>query len=166
MWFEKNAEEAMNFYVDIFKTNPHASGESKITNIKYYPEGSQEEHLKGMDGKVLTGVFLLDGQQFMAIDGGPHFKPTGAISFLVECDTQEELDHYWYKLSAVPEFEQCGWLQDKYGFTWQITPKLLPQFLTSTDKEKSARAMRAMMQMKKIDMATLQKAYESDILTS
>ncbi|MFA5935307.1 MAG: VOC family protein [Patescibacteria group bacterium] len=153
IWFEKNnAEEAMNFYVSVFKN-------AKIVEISRYPEGMTEEHMKNMGGKVLTGIFELDGQQFMCIDGGPGvFQLSGAISFLVTCEDQAEIDHYWEKLSAVPEAEQCGWLKDKFGVTWQIVPKGMGEMLNGPDKEKTKRAMQAMFQMKKIDIATLLNA--------
>lgn len=145
LWFDHQAEEAMNSYVSVFKN-------SRIVSIQHYPEGSPEEHLKGMEGKVLTGVFELNGQQFMALDGGPLFKFNESISFLVECDDQAEIDYYWERLSAVPESEQCGWLKDKYGVSWQIIPKMMPELL------QSPQAIHAMMQMKKIDIAALQAA--------
>jgi predicted 3-demethylubiquinone-9 3-methyltransferase (glyoxalase superfamily) len=116
--------------------------------------------MAGFDGKVLTGVFELDGQRFMALDGGPVFKPSGAISFLVQCDTQEEIDHYWKNLSAVPQAEQCGWCTDKFGFTWQIVPDMT-RWMNEKDAKKSAAATQAMLTMKKIDIAELQKAYDS-----
>lgn len=150
--FDNQAEEAINYYVSVFK-------DSKIVHIQYYPEGSEDPHLKGMEGKVITGVFELCGQRFMALDGGPLFKFTEAISFMVDCETQEEVDHYWEKLSAVPESEQCGWCKDKYGVSWQIIPKQLGELLSDPDKEKAGRVMNAMMQMKKIDIAKLQEAY-------
>jgi len=155
LWFNKNAEEAMNFYVSIFKS-------AKIVSIKRYPDGPLEEPMKGMEGKVLTAVFELEGQTFMALDGGPFFKPTGAVSFYVECETQEEVNNYWDKLTAGgdPKAQQCGWLQDKYGFSWQIIPKALPELLNDPDKEKSNRVLQAMLKMKKIEIADLQKAYE------
>ncbi|MGH7203905.1 MAG: VOC family protein [Candidatus Levyibacteriota bacterium] len=153
LWFDKEAEEAMKFYTSIFK-------DGKIVSIQYYPEGSTEEHLKGMEGKVLTGVFEIAGQRFMALDGGPYFKFNEAISFYVECDGQEEVDYFWEKLSAVPESEQCGWLKDKYGVSWQIVPKQMGELLSSPDKEKASRATQAMLQMKKIDLAKLQDAYD------
>lgn len=157
LWFDKQAEEAMNFYTSIFP-------DSKIVSIKKYPAGIEEGPMKGMDGKVLTGVFELMGQKFMALDGGPYFKPTGAVSQYVECETQEEVDRYWEKLTegGDPQAQQCGWLQDKYGFSWQIIPKLLPQLLADPDKEKSGRVMQAMMQMKKIESSVLQKAYDGE----
>ncbi len=154
LWFDNNAEEAMKFYTSIFK-------DGKIISIQYYPEGSQEEHLKGMEGKVLTGIFEIAGQRFMALDGGPIFKFNEAISFYVECDGQEEVDYFWEALSAVPESEQCGWLKDKFGVSWQIIPKQMGELLSSPDKEKAGRAIHAMMQMKKIDLAKLQEAFDN-----
>ncbi len=157
LWFDKNAEEAMNFYVSIFKN-------SKIVSIKRYPEGPLEEPMKGMEGKVLTAVFELEGQSFMALDGGPFFKPTGAVSFYIECETQEEVDHYWNALSegGDPKAQQCGWLMDKFGFSWQVIPTTLPTLLNDSDPVKANRAMQAMLQMKKIDIAELQKAYSGE----
>lgn len=156
LWFEKNnAEEAMKFYTSTFKN-------SKIISIEYYPEGSEDPHMKGMEGKVLTGVFELDGVKFMALDGGPLWSFSGAISFYVECEDQAEVDHLWNNLSAEPEQEQCGWLKDKYGVSWQIIPKQLGEYLSHPDKEKAGRAMQAMMQMKKIEVAKLQEAYANE----
>jgi predicted 3-demethylubiquinone-9 3-methyltransferase (glyoxalase superfamily) len=157
LWFDDKAEEAMNFYVSLFKN-------SKIVSIKRYPEGPLQEPLKGMEGKVLTAVFELEGQRFMALDGGPFFQPSGAVSFYVECETQEELDDYWSKLSAGgdPKAQQCGWLKDKYGFSWQVIPKALPELLNDPDKEKSARVMQAMLKMKKIVIKGLQEAYQQE----
>src|SRR3954464_16031570 len=113
LWFDKNAEEAMNFYVSVFP-------DSKIVSVKRYPEGPLEGPMKGMEGKVLTAVFELEGQKFMALDGGPYFKPTAAVSFYVECADQAEVDGYWNRLTegGDPKQQQCGWLQDKYGFSW------------------------------------------------
>lgn len=153
LWFADKAEEAMKFYTSVFK-------DSQIVSIQYYPVGSQEEHLKGMEGKVLTGTFELAGQKFMALDGGPLFKFNESISFYIECDGQEEVDYFWEKLSAVPESEQCGWLKDKFGVSWQVIPAQMGELLSSPDKEKAGRAVHAMMQMKKIDLAKLKKAYE------
>ena len=154
LWFDNQAKEAMEFYTSIFK-------DSKIISIQYYPEGSTEEHLKGMEGKVLTGIFELAGVQFMALDGGPIFKFNESISLFVACDGQEEVDYFWEKLSAVPESEQCGWLKDKFGVSWQIIPKQLNEILSGKDKKKAANALHAMMQMKKINIATLQEAYDN-----
>src|SRR5258708_409204 len=155
VWFDKNAEEAMNFYVSVFK---RFGKDAKVINIGRYPEGPLEGPMKGMEGKVLTGVFELEGQRFMALDGGPVFKFNPAISLYVDCGTQEEVDGYWKKLSAVPEAEQCGWLQDKYGVSWQIIPKTLPELLNDPDTAKADRVLQAMLQMKKIDVAALQQA--------
>lgn len=153
LWFDKNAEEAMKFYASIFPN-------SKIVSIQRYPDNVDDEHMKGMDGKVLNGIFELNGQQFMCLDGGPLFKFNESISFYVECADQKEVDYYWEKLSAHPENEQCGWLKDKFGISWQIIPKQMGELLSSPDKEKSGRAMTAMLKMKKIDIAELQKAYD------
>ncbi|HEY4527315.1 MAG TPA: VOC family protein [Candidatus Paceibacterota bacterium] len=154
LWFEhNNAEEAMTFYTSIFKN-------SKIVGIERYPSGVKEGPLANMDGKVLTGIFEIDGQRFMCLDGGPVFSFSGAISFQVECDTQEELDQYWSSLSADPSAEQCGWLKDKYGISWQIIPKALGKMLSDPNKEKSGRAMQAMLGMKKLYIAALTKAFD------
>ncbi len=153
LWFDKNAEEAMNYYTSVFKN-------SKIVSIMRYPDGPLEEPMKGMEGKVLTGIFELEGQQFMCLDGGPIFKFNEAISFQVECADQEEVDYYWEKLSAVPESEQCGWCKDKFSVSWQIVPKQLGELLNDPDKEKADRVLQAMLQMHKIDIAGLQAAYD------
>jgi predicted 3-demethylubiquinone-9 3-methyltransferase (glyoxalase superfamily) len=159
MWFKDNAEEAINYYVEVFSKNPAASTPSRVVTIKRYPSGITEGPMAGFDGKVLTGVFELEGQRFMALDGGPVFTPSGAISYLVECKDQAEIDYFWGKLSAVTQAEQCGWCTDKFGFTWQITPDM-SKWMNDTNKEGSDRAMQAMLQMKKIDIATLEKAYQ------
>lgn len=153
LWFVDKCEEAINYYVSIFP-------DSKISTMQYYPEGATEGPMKGMEGKVLTGVFELAGQRFMALDGGPVFEFTGAISFVVDCDTQEEVDHYWEKLSAVPEAEQCGWCKDKYGVSWQITPTVLGKYMSDEDPEKVARVTQAFLKMKKFNIAELTAAYE------
>ena len=150
----------MNFYVSVFSDSPAKKAESKIVNIKYYPPGITEGPMAGFDGKVLTGVFELEGQQFMCLDGGPVFQPSGAISYLVECQDQAEIDHFWEKLSAVPEAEQCGWLKDKYGFTWQICPDM-GKWMNGENKEASGRAMQAMLKMKKIIIKDLEDAYNN-----
>lgn len=167
LWFDRNAEEAMEFYVSVFASNPKASAAgkaSKVVSIKRYPEGITEGPMAGFDGKVLTGVFELDGQRFMALDGGPIFQPSLATSFLVECETQEEIDHFWEKLgeSGDPAAQQCGWLKDKYGFSWQIVPDMAKWFDQGEDKEGAARAMQAMLQMKKIVIADLESAYKGE----
>jgi len=152
LWFEHNCEEALNFYTSIFKN-------SRIVSIKRYPEGPLEEPMKGMEGKILTAVFEIEGQTFMALDGGKAFKPSGVVSFLVDCKDQTEIDYYWDKLSegSDPTTHQCGWLQDKYGFWWQITPQM-EKWLSSKDDEKSKRAMKAMLKMKKIIIKDLENA--------
>jgi predicted 3-demethylubiquinone-9 3-methyltransferase (glyoxalase superfamily) len=153
LWFDRNCEEALNFYTSVFKN-------SKIVSIKRYPDGPLEEPMKGFEGKVLTAVFELEGQRFMALDGGPIFKPTEATSFYIECKDQEEVDYYWNKLieGGDPKSQVCGWLKDKYGFSWQIIPIQLPQLLTDPDKAKADRVLKAMLQMKKIVIADLEKA--------
>jgi predicted 3-demethylubiquinone-9 3-methyltransferase (glyoxalase superfamily) len=158
MWFEKDCEEAINFYVSIFKN-------SRIISLKRYPDQKIEGlPMAGMEGKVLTVIFELEGQRFMALDGGPYFKPNGAISFYIECETQEEVDYYWEKLGedGDPRAQQCGWLQDKYGFSWQVVPKILGELLGDTDKAKSDKVMEAMLKMKKIEIAPLQAAYDQN----
>jgi predicted 3-demethylubiquinone-9 3-methyltransferase (glyoxalase superfamily) len=153
LWFDKNCEEAMNFYTSIFK-------DAKIKSIMRYPEGPLSGPMAGMEGKVRTASFELAGQEFLALDGGPYFKPTGAVSFYIECDGQEEVDYYWDRLiaDADPKSQQCGWLLDKYGFSWQVIPNKLIDFLNHPDPVKADKAMAAMMQMKKIIIADLEKA--------
>jgi predicted 3-demethylubiquinone-9 3-methyltransferase (glyoxalase superfamily) len=153
LWFDKNAEEAMNFYISTFKN-------SKIVSIKRYPDDIQVGPVKDMAGKVLTGIFELEGQSFMCLDGGPVFKFNEAISLQVSCENQEEVDELWSKLSAVPEFEQCGWLKDKFGVSWQIIPKQLGEMMSDPDTEKANRVTQAMLKMHKIDIAKLQAAYD------
>ena len=153
LWFESQAEEAMQFYTSLFPGGT-------ILQIKRYPAGITEGPMAGMGGKVLTGTFELFGQRFMALDGGPVFKPSGAVSFLVECETQEEIDTYWNALTegGDPSAQQCGWLKDKYGFSWQIVPDM-SRWMNSPDTAASGRAMQAMLGMKKIDIAQLEKAF-------
>lgn len=152
LWFDSNCEEAMNYYVSVFP-------DSKILSIKYYPEGITEGPMKGMDGKVLNGTFELSGQRFMALDGGPLFKFSEAISFIVECENQDEIDHYWEKLSSVPQAEQCGWCKDKFGISWQIIPKVLGEMMSDKDEAKVARVTKAFLSMKKFDIAKLEEAF-------
>ena len=148
LWFNDNAEEAVNFYASVFP-------DAKIGKISRYPEDSG-----GPVGQVMVVEFQLFGQNFRALNAGPHFKFTPAISFMVNCETQEEIDYYWGKLTEGGKEVDCGWLEDKYGLSWQITPSvLLEKFLIDPDKQKSARAMQAMMTMKKLDIAALQRAY-------
>lgn len=142
----------MNFYVSIFKN-------SRIVNIARYGEAGAK--VSGMPkGTVMTITFHLDGQEFMALNGGPHFTFSPAISFLVNCETQEEIDTLWEKLSEDGEIEQCGWLKDKYGVSWQIAPSFLGEVWQDKDVEKKERVMKALLQMKKLDIKGLKKAYE------
>lgn len=160
LWFDKEAEEAMNFYVSVFNGAPHKKAESKILDIVRYEEGMNTPGMPEMAGKVITGIFELAGQRFMALDGGPIFKFSEAMSLLIDCDGQEEVDYFWEKMSAVPESEQCGWIKDKYGVSWQIIPKQMGELLSSPDKKKAMAVMNVMLEMKKIDIAGLQKAYD------
>ena len=148
LWFDGKAEEAANFYTSIFKN-------SKMGGIMRYGEGSP-----GPKGSVMTVTFELDGEEFIALNGGPQFQFSSAISFFVKCESQEEVDHYWEKLSEGGEELQCGWLRDKFGVTWQIVPNALGEMLRDKDAAKSKRAMQAMLQMKKLDIAGLRRAYE------
>jgi predicted 3-demethylubiquinone-9 3-methyltransferase (glyoxalase superfamily) len=153
LWFDHQAEEAARFYTSIFKN-------SKIDKITRYSEAGKEIHGKE-PGSVLTVAFELDGQSFTALNGGPIFKFNEAVSFQVMCQTQEEIDYFWDKLSAGgdPQSQQCGWLKDKYGLSWQIVPRILPDLIADHTSPKSQRAMQAMLRMKKLDIAQLQKAY-------
>ncbi|OLC93521.1 MAG: hypothetical protein DMG35_19115 [Acidobacteria bacterium] len=146
LWFNGQAEEAANFYTSIFKN-------SKIVSVTRYGEGGP-----GPKGTVMSVTFQLEGQQFMALNAGPQFSFTPAISFYVNCQTQEEVDDWWEKLSAGGKKERCGWLKDKFGLSWQIIPAALGELLGNKDPEKSKRAMQAMLQMDKIDIAKLQQA--------
>jgi predicted 3-demethylubiquinone-9 3-methyltransferase (glyoxalase superfamily) len=147
LWFDGQAEEAANFYVSIFPN-------SKVGSTSRYGEAGP-----GPKGSVMTIAFELDGLSFTALNGGPMFKFTEAISLVVHCETQAEVDHYWDKLSAGGQQVQCGWLKDKYGLSWQIVPNALIELVQDKDPAKSRRVMAAMMQMKKIDIAGLKAAY-------
>jgi len=148
LWFDGKAEEAMNFYTSIFKN-------SKIGRINRYGDAGPVPK-----GTVMSATFQLDGQEFMALNGGPQFKFTEAISFFVNCETQEEVDELWEKLSAGGQKSRCGWLKDKYGLSWQIIPSALGEMLGDKDPEKSRRVMKAMLQMDKIDIKGLEQAYK------
>lgn len=148
LWFDGKAEEAANFYTSIFKN-------SQIVNMMRYGEAGP-----GPKETVMSAVFELNGQTFIALNGGPMFTFSPAISFFVNCETQEEVDDLWEKLSEGGERQRCGWLKDKYGVSWQIIPTILGQLLQDKDTERSKRAMQAMMQMDKIDIAALKRAYE------
>jgi predicted 3-demethylubiquinone-9 3-methyltransferase (glyoxalase superfamily) len=153
LWFDDQAEEAVEFYTAIFRN-------SRVVSITRYGEAGHEVHGKPV-GTVMTVAFELDGQAFTALNGGPSFKFNEAISFQVNCETQEEVDHYWEKLSdgGDEKAQQCGWLKDKYGVSWQVVPTVLLEMIDDPDPEKSQRAMQAMLQMKKIDIAELKRAY-------
>ena len=154
LWFDKEAEEAAKFYCSVFK-------KSKMGRITRYGNEGQEIH-GGKPGSVLTVDFELDGRPFVALNGGPIFNFNEAVSFQIPCKTQKELDYYWEKLSAGgdPKAQQCGWLKDKYGLSWQVFPETLPKMLQDKNRAKADRAMKAMMAMKKFDFAELKKAYE------
>lgn len=148
LWFDNQAEEAVNFYISIFKN-------SKVLNVNRYGDGAPAPK-----GTVMTANFQLDGQEFTALNGGPMFKFSPAISFVVQCETQAEVDEYWAKLSAGGKENQCAWLDDKFGVSWQIVPNALIELLSDPDPAKAGRVMQAMMQMTKIDIAGLKRAYE------
>ena len=148
LWFDDQAEEAANFYVSIFKN-------SKILGVSHYGEAGP-----GPAGTVLTVTFELDGQEFTALNGGPYFTFTEAISLFVNCETQQEVDELWAKLTAGGEESMCGWLKDKYGLSWQIVPTVLLELMQDKDPLKAKRVTEAMLQMRKIDIAKLQEAYE------
>jgi predicted 3-demethylubiquinone-9 3-methyltransferase (glyoxalase superfamily) len=149
LWFDNQAEEAAKFYISIFKN-------SKILKVARYGEAGPRPK-----GSVMTVDFLLEGQEFTALNGGPLFKFTEAVSFVVSCETQQEVDDLWEKLSEGGEEGQCGWLKDKYGLSWQIVPSVLVKMLSDSDAEKAQRVMRAMLKMRKIDIDGLRRAYSS-----
>ncbi|MDZ4859336.1 MAG: VOC family protein [Candidatus Hydrogenedentes bacterium] len=148
LWFDNNAEEAINFYTSIFKN-------SKIGDIRRYGEAGP-----GPKGSFMTGTFEIEGQEFMALNGGPHYQFSPAVSFFIDCKTQEEIDFFWEKLSEGGQVQQCGWVSDRFGLTWQVVPTVLMDLLGDKDPKKSQRVMESMMKMVKLDIATLKKAYE------
>ena len=154
LWFDSQAEETARFYTQIFK-------DSKIMSVSRYGEAGAEASGRPK-GTVMTVAFQLEGQEFVALNGGPYFKSTEAISLVVNCESQEEVDYYWEKLSAGGDekAQQCGWLKDKYGLSWQVVPTVLIKLVNDPDHEKSQRAMKAMLHMKKIDIAALKRASE------
>lgn len=152
IWFNDQAEEAANFYTSIFRN-------SSIDKVVRYGEAGAEASGQPA-GQVMTISFTLDGLSFTALNGGPHFQITEAISFVVDCETQKEVDEYWNRLSDGGEEGHCAWLKDKFGVSWQIVPRALVEMLSDPDPEKSKRVMEAMLQMNKIDIATLERAYE------
>jgi predicted 3-demethylubiquinone-9 3-methyltransferase (glyoxalase superfamily) len=151
IWLEKDAEKAAEYYISVFRN-------SKILKTAYYPKASEEvSGQKG--GSVMTVKFEIEGQEFMVLNGGPVFRPNEAVSFMVYCDTQEEIDSYWERLSSVPEAEICGWLKDKFGVSWQVVPTVLEAMTTDKDPEKVERVTAAFLKMKKFDIGELKKAY-------
>ena len=152
LWFNTQAEEAVKFYTSIFKN-------SKTGAVSRY--GEEGAKMSGIPaGAIMTVAFQLDGQDFIALNGGPHFKFTEAVSFVVNCETQEEVDEFWEKLSAGGEKSRCGWLKDKFGLSWQIVPTALGKMMQDKDGAKSKRVMQALMQMDKLDIQRLKQAYE------
>ncbi len=153
LWFDTNAEQAVNFYVNVFKN-------SSIGKTTRYGKEGYEIH-KMPEGSILTIQFTLEGQNFLALNGGPVFKFNEAVSFIIYCDTQEEIDYYWNNLTpgGDPNAQQCGWLKDKFGLSWQVVPAVLEKMLTDSDIEKTERVMAAFMPMKKLDIKALEKAY-------
>lgn len=158
LWFNSQAEEAVDFYISVFSS---AGRDSKITGTSRYGEASAQA--SGMpEGSVMTISFQIDGQAFLALNGGPHFTATPAISFIVNCQTQEDVDAFWENLSEGGEVQRCGWLQDKYGVSWQVVPTALGEMMRDADAERIERVMRAMLQMKKPDIGELKRAYEGN----
>lgn len=148
LWFDNNAEDAIDLYTSVFRN-------AKIVNLARYGDAGP-----GPKGSLMTASFELDGQQFIALNGGPLYKFTEAISLVINCETQEEVDHYWEKLSAGGQQSQCGWLKDRFGLSWQVVPTALAELMADKDPRKSANVMRAMLQMKKLDIGKLREAYE------
>ncbi len=148
LWFDTQAEDAAQFYVSMFKN-------SRVTGISRYGDAGP-----GPKGKVMTVSFNIDGREFLALNGGPHFKFTPAVSMIVNCDTQAEIDDYWNKLTKEGSPQQCGWLTDKFGLSWQIVPTALADMMTDPDAEKANRVMGAIMEMVKLDIGELEKAFE------
>ena len=158
LWFDNQAEEAANFYVGIFKN----AGILKTS--RYGDEGQEIHHMP--PGSVMAIEFQLEGQRFVGLNGGPIFKFSEAISFIVNCESQDEVDFYWEKLNEGGDAnaQQCGWLKDKFGLSWQVVPTILTEMLTDKDHQKSERVMKAMLQMKKIDIKKLEEAYDGGVL--
>ena len=160
LWFDDKADEAANFYVSVFKN-------SKIVTINRYPKAGQEAH-KRPAGSVMTVAFELDGQQFTALNAGPAFTFSEAISLQINCSNQEEVDYYWDRLSkgGDPKAQQCGWLKDKYGLSWQVVPTMLPELYKDHESPKAQRVMEAMLKMKKLDIRELERAAAGDRVTA
>lgn len=154
LWFNRNAQDAVRFYLTVFRN-------SMIGKISHYGKEGFEIH-QMPEGTVMTIEFELEGQRFLAINGGPAFKFTEAISFVINCENQDEIDYYWHKLSegADPEAQQCGWLKDRFGVSWQVVPTLLQKLMTSPDNDRKDAVMKALLQMKKLDIKKLQQAFD------
>lgn len=149
LWFDKNAEEAVNFYATVF-------GNASIESTSRYGDGAPLPK-----GTALVIQFSIEGQQFLALNGGPHFKLNEAVSFVVNCEAQSEIDYFWEKLSAGGEIQECGWLKDKFGLSWQVVPTIVNKMMTDDDEEKSGRVMAAILKMKKIEIQKLEQAYNA-----
>lgn len=154
-----NCEEAITYYVTVFNGAPHKKEESKIISIKRYEEGMNTPGIEHMVGKIVTAEFLLHGQRYIALDGGPTFQFSEAVSFEISCVDQQEVDYFHEKLSADADAAQCGWVKDQFGVSWQIVPVQLERLLGSKDSQKTNRVMNALLSMKKIDIAALELAY-------
>ncbi len=148
LWFDNNAEDAMDFYVSIFEN-------SEVLSVSRYGDAGP-----GPEGSIMVASFRLAGQEFLALNGGPQYTFTEAVSFLIDCTLQEEVDHYWDRLSEGGEPGPCGWLKDRFGLSWQVVPSVLGEMLADKDRERANRVMQAMLQMSKLDIATLTRAYE------
>jgi len=163
LWFDDRAEEAANFYVSIFSSrgdSPAGGSNAMVVDVARYGQAGAQASGR-TEGSAMTVTFQIDGQEFIALNGGPEFKFTEAVSFMVNCENQEEVDELWDKLSEGGEQGPCGWLKDKYGLSWQIVPTALGEMLRDADSKKAERVMAAMLQMKKIDIQALKQAYEA-----
>lgn len=159
LWYDSEAEEAAKFYVEVFNGNPKKEKDSKVLETSYY---QAETPSNKPIGSVLTVKFELEGQEYVALNGGPEFKFNEAISLMIQCDTQEEIDYFSEKLSAVPEAEICGWLKDKYGVSWQVNATILDEMIRDKDPQKAKRVTEAMLEMKRLNIEELKKAFEAN----
>lgn len=163
LWFDNNCEEAVNFYIDLFNEAPNRNAESKIITLKRHEEGINEPGAEELLGKIMTVVFELSGQSFMALDGGPAFKLTEAISLSIDCEDQAEVDYFWNKLTENGgEESQCGWVKDRFGVSWQVTPRILMEYMDDSDSERAKRVLNTMLEMQKIIIEDLDKAYRGE----
>lgn len=158
LWFDNQAEEAMKFYVNVFNNAPNSKKKSKVISILRYKKGMETPQMPKMTGQVLTGVFELEGQKFMCLDGGPIFQLNESMSLFIECKDQREIDYFFKKLSAEPKSEICGWLKDKFGVSWQVIPTRLMELTHDKNPQRAARVINAMLTMKKINIAELESA--------